>query len=109
MTGVFNQLTGQSFTTQYGAIFVKSLHAMNPFVFTIISRLAQASGPALTFGLVDVVGRRRLYLVLGSLCCAVLMTDGGLGTGVSTHGKVNGILAMTILFGFFYSSGFGSV
>lgn len=107
--GIFNQLTGQSFITQYGAVFVKGLHAMDPFKFQIVSRLAQALGPTLTFFTVDIVGRRPLYLILGTGCMAALIADGGLGTNNVTDAKVNGIIAMTILFGFFYSAGFGGM
>lgn len=36
LVNVIHQITGQSFASSYGAIFVKSLGSINPFIFTII-------------------------------------------------------------------------
>ncbi|KAK3192265.1 hypothetical protein K4F52_001478 [Lecanicillium sp. MT-2017a] len=109
VSGIFNQLTGQAFSTQYGTLFVKSLHSINPFTFNVISRFVQALGPFVIFCFIDVIGRRPVYLVFGVFCAAALLTQGGLGTGELTPERKEGIVAMTTLFSFFYSGGFGAV
>jgi MFS family permease len=106
---MFNQLTGQSFVSQYGAIFVKSLNSLDPFTFVVISRSIMLVGPIITLFLIDRWGRRPLYFLMGSLVFATLFTMGGLGVGDPDAGERAGIVAMVILFGSFYSGGFGAI
>jgi SP family sugar:H+ symporter-like MFS transporter len=80
---MFNQLTGQSFMSEYGAIFIKSLDTMSPFTFKVISSAVTFLGPIITFALVDVIGRRRVYLIWQSNLC--------LDSGAVTGSKVPGL------------------
>ena len=104
---MFNQLTGQSFMGQYGAIFIKSLNTMRPFTFKVISSAVTLLGPIITFSLVDVIGRRRIYLTAGTACTAVLLMCGGVGTGNVTPGDKTGIVTVCIQLGCFYIMSFG--
>ncbi|PCH00783.1 Major facilitator superfamily domain, general substrate transporter [Penicillium occitanis (nom. inval.)] len=104
-----NQLTGQAFATQYGTVFIKTLGTINPYKFTLISNAIGVLGPFLTFFLVDRIGRRRMYLIFGSFCCAALITMGGLGLGTVTFQQKAGIVSMTILYPFFYCFSFGGM
>ncbi|KAJ5748754.1 uncharacterized protein N7511_010450 [Penicillium nucicola] len=108
-SGMFNQLTGQSFMSQYGAIFIKSLNTMSPFTFRVVSSAVTLVGPIISFSLVDLIGRRRMYLTAGSACTAVLLICGGLGTGNVTSGDKTGIVTVCVLFGFFYIMSFGAI
>ncbi|KAJ5980362.1 hypothetical protein N7481_007660 [Penicillium waksmanii] len=84
---IFNQVTGQSFMSQYGAIFIKSLGTMSPFTFQSIASGITCLGPIITFTFVDMIGRRPFYLVSGTAC----------------------IVATCTLFGFFYVMSFGGI
>jgi SP family sugar:H+ symporter-like MFS transporter len=106
---MFNQLTGQSFMSQYGAIFIKSLNTISPFTFQVISCAVTCLGPIVTFSLVDIIGRRKIYLSAGSACTAVLLICGGLGTGNVTSGDKTGIVTVCVLFGCFYVMSFGAM
>ncbi|KAJ5327232.1 hypothetical protein MYU51_017695 [Penicillium brevicompactum] len=106
---MFNQLTGQSFMSQYGAIFIKGLKTMDPFTFKVISSAVTCLGPIITFSFVDIVGRRKFYLTAGSACTAVLLICGGLGIGNVTSGDKTGILTACVLFGWFYIMSFGAI
>ncbi|KAJ5579803.1 general substrate transporter [Penicillium hispanicum] len=106
---ILNQVTGQSFMSQYGAIFIKSLKTISPFTFSSIAIGITCIGPIITFSLVDTIGRRIFYLGSGSACVVVLFICGGLGTGnVSTSDKT-GIVAVCAMFGFFYIMSFGGM
>ncbi|PWY81011.1 aldehyde dehydrogenase [Aspergillus eucalypticola CBS 122712] len=109
MTAAFNQLTGQSFVSQYGSLFVKSLKVMNPFAFTLGSRGISTMGPLVTFSLVDTTGRRPIYLIGGTMTTALLMACGGLGTGTITDGKKRGVCGVLMMYGLFYIMSFGSI
>ncbi|RAL03922.1 aldehyde dehydrogenase [Aspergillus ibericus CBS 121593] len=109
MTAAFNQLTGQAFVSQYGSLFVKSLHVMNPFAFTLLSRGFSTLGPLVTFSLVDTTGRRPIYLIGGTMTTALLLTCGGLGTGTITDGKKRGVCGVLMMYGLFYIMSFGSI
>ncbi|GKZ46649.1 hypothetical protein AbraIFM66951_009787 [Aspergillus brasiliensis] len=109
MTAAFNQLTGQSFVSQYGSLFIKSLHVMNPFAFTLLSRGISTMGPLVTFSLVDTTGRRPIYLIGGTMTTALLMTCGGLGTGTITDDKKRGVCGVLMMYGLFYIMSFGSI
>ncbi|KAJ5128872.1 hypothetical protein N7526_007038 [Penicillium atrosanguineum] len=95
--------------SQYGAIFIKSLKTMNTFTFTALSATITCVGPIITFSLVDIVGRRIFYLVGGTACITVLFICGGLGTGDVTTSDKTGIVAVCMIFGFFYVMSFGAI
>lgn len=104
-----NQLTGQAFATKYGTIFIKSLGTINPYTFNLISDGIALTAPFLIFLMVDRVGRRNLYLSFGILTGCALLAMGGLGLGqVNFHQKA-GIVAMTVIYPFFYCFCFGAM
>ncbi|KAJ5294220.1 hypothetical protein N7508_009041 [Penicillium antarcticum] len=82
---------------------------MSPFTFKFISSAVTLLGPIITFSLVDIIGRRRIYLTAGSACTAVLLICGGLGTGYVTSGDKTGIVTVCVLFGCFYIMSFGAI
>ncbi|EED21913.1 sugar transporter, putative [Talaromyces stipitatus ATCC 10500] len=104
-----NQLTGQAFATQYGVVFIRTLGTIDPYKFTLISHAIHVLGPLLTFFLVGRIGRRRMYLIFSSLCSATLTTISGLGLGIVNFQQEAGIVAMTILYSFFFSFSFGGM
>ncbi|KAM9882665.1 hypothetical protein VD0002_g2037 [Verticillium dahliae] len=103
------QLTGQTFASNYGTVFLKSLNIMDPFTATLIKRSIILVGCVFVILFVERLGRRRLSLIVGSLCGTSLLVMGGLGT-VASRSTVenNTLLTMTILFPVFYMVGFGS-
>jgi MFS transporter, SP family, sugar:H+ symporter len=109
LTGAFNQLTGQSFVSQYGTIFVKSFHRMDPFVYSVVSLAVTMLGPMVVFGIVDRVGRRPIYMVAGVIMSALLLTIGGLGTTTVTGARADGIIACAVPYGLFYLMSFGAI
>lgn len=106
---MFNQLTDQSFMSQYRAMFIKSLNTIGPFTFKFISSAVTCLGPIITFSLVDIIGRRKIYLSAGSACTALLLICGGLGTGNVTSGDKTGIVTVCVLVGCFYIMSFGAM
>ncbi|KAJ5100480.1 general substrate transporter [Penicillium angulare] len=106
---IFNQVTGQSFMSQYGAVFIKRLQSISPFTFQTISTAITCLGPIITFLFVDMLGRRIFYLVCGTACTTVLLTCGGLGTGDVSPADKTGIVTVCALFGFFYIMSFGAI
>jgi MFS transporter, SP family, sugar:H+ symporter len=54
----FQQATGQAFSSQYGAVFVRSLRVMNPILFTLMTSCITASVMVITLVLNDKTGRR---------------------------------------------------
>lgn len=104
-----NQLTGQAFATQYGVIFIKTLGTINPYTFNLISGAISLTAPFLIFILVDRVGRRNLYLSFGVLTGCALLTMGGLGLGEVNFKQKAGIVAMTVIYPFFYCFCFGAM
>lgn len=82
---------------------------MDPFTATLIKRGAIVIACIFVILFVERIGRRRLCLVVGSMCAASLLIMGGLGTITPKQKPVSdGVLAMTILFPVFYMIGFGS-
>ncbi|KIX05525.1 uncharacterized protein Z518_06397 [Rhinocladiella mackenziei CBS 650.93] len=109
VSGAFNQLTGQSFVSQYGAIFVKSFNRMDPFVYRVISAAITCAGPIVVFTCVDIVGRRPIYSVAGSIATGLLLAIGALGTGHVTGQRADAIIACSAPFAMFYIMSFGSI
>lgn len=109
MTGLFNQLTGQSFVSQYGTLFVKSFNRLDPFVYTVISLSVTMLGPLIVFSCVDMVGRRPIYLIGGTIMTALLLTIGSLGTTHVNGARADGIIGCAAPYGLFYIMSFGSI
>lgn len=109
LTSAASQATGQSFASTYGTIFLKRIAVIDPFTGTMIKRAGLLAGCLFVILTVEHIGRRRMALVVGSLCATCLMVMGGLGTvKPETKGTNNGILAMSIIFPCMYMIGFGS-
>ncbi|RTE74410.1 hypothetical protein BHE90_011145 [Fusarium euwallaceae] len=104
------QLTGQSFASNYGTVLLKSLNVMDPFTATMIKRAVVLAACIFVIVFVERIGRRRLCLIVGSMCAACLLIMGGLGTITPRQTDTsNGILALTIIFPVLYMVGFGSM
>ncbi|TPX07934.1 uncharacterized protein E0L32_010389 [Thyridium curvatum] len=113
MTGIVasacTQLTGQSFASQYGAIFLKSINVMDAFTATMIKRSFLVFGCLLVIFFIDRVGRRRFFLFFGSFSAASLLAMGALGSiSPATLEVKKGIVAMAMFFPFCYITAFAS-
>lgn len=103
----FQQSTGQSFASQYGALFVKALHTVNPFSVTLATNAVDIGGILLCMILADKIGRRPLLITSALLQTVALLTMGGLGTADSTITAAKaGIVAMLLLYSFSWSFGY---
>lgn len=92
-----------------GTVFLRSLNVMDPFTATIVKRAVVLAACIFVIVFVERIGRRRLCLIVGSMCAACLLIMGGLGTITPRQaGTSNGILALTIVFTVLYMVGFGS-
>lgn len=109
LSGAFNQLTGQSFVSQYGTLFVKSFNRLDPFVYTVISNAIACLGPLIVFTCVDVVGRRPIYLIGGVITTALLLAIGGLGTTHINGTRADAIIGCATPYGLFYIMSFGAM
>ncbi|KAM0669745.1 hypothetical protein ACQRIU_000140 [Beauveria bassiana] len=113
----FQQSTGQSFASQYGTLFVKALHTINPFSVALGINAIDIGAILICMALVDRVGRRSLLVASAFLQTASLMIMGGLGVvahasdtaqgaaSASTGAKA-GIVAMLMLYSFGWSFGY---
>ncbi|CAH0021592.1 unnamed protein product [Clonostachys rhizophaga] len=104
------QLTGQSFASNYGTIFLKSVGVIDPFTGTMIKRAGLLIGCIFVISFVEKIGRRRVALVVGSISATCLMVMSGLGTVVTppNPSAQKGVLAMSIIFPCAYMIAFGS-
>lgn len=105
-TNIFQQVTGQAFSSQYGTIYIKSLKTVDPFQMSIVSAVIGIVGVILILLLNDKFGRKT-FLYIGSLLqIGALMTMGGLGSpAVVSRSMKNGVVAMMNVFGFAFSIG----
>lgn len=104
----FQQATGQAFTSQYGAIFVKSLHTVNPYNFTIITSCIATAICLFSNFFNDKIGRRKLFIAGAGIQAAALFTMAGLGTASPiTSSESTGIAAMMAIFGAGFGLGWG--
>lgn len=60
----FQQATGQAFSSQYGAIYIKSLGTVNPFDMTLINSAINLVAIAIMLYFIDKVGRRYVAFVV---------------------------------------------
>jgi MFS transporter, SP family, sugar:H+ symporter len=58
LANFFQQATGQSFSSQYGTLFVKSLNSVNPWAFNMGNNAVNVGGIILCLLLSDRIGRR---------------------------------------------------
>lgn len=104
----FQQATGQSFASQYGAIFVKSLHTINTYNFTIITSCIGVVICLWSNCFNDKIGRRKLFIAGASIQAAALFTMAGLGTASPiTSSESTGIAAMMAIFAAGFGVGWG--
>ncbi|OAA70612.1 General substrate transporter [Cordyceps fumosorosea ARSEF 2679] len=113
----FQQSTGQSFASQYGTLFVKALHTINPFSVALGINAIDIGAILICMALVDRVGRRSLLVASALLQTASLMIMGGLGVvahasdtaqgaASASAGAKAGIVAMLMLYSFGWSFGY---
>ncbi|TPX07772.1 uncharacterized protein E0L32_010564 [Thyridium curvatum] len=104
------QATGQAFSSQYGAIFVKDIGAIDPFVMKTVNQLINLFTILACMYLTDISGRKALLNVGAFLQFGSLMAMGGLGTPASpTKSMKIGITAMTTIFGAGFCLGWAPV
>ncbi|CAI7660906.1 unnamed protein product [Penicillium pancosmium] len=104
----FQQATGQAFSSQYGAIFVKSLGTVNPYNFAIITSCITTAACLISNILSDKVGRRKLFITGACIQAVALFTMGGLGTASPvTFSESTAIAAMMAIFGAGFGLGWG--
>ncbi|KAL6407964.1 RGT2-Sensor of high external glucose concentration [Ilyonectria robusta] len=96
---IFQQVGGQAFVSQYGAIYVKSLGTINPFKFSLITSGINIITMVTILLWTDLIGRRILMMLSSCVMTSAMMVMGGLGIGspVSTARK-NGIISMMAVF-----------
>jgi MFS family permease len=105
-TNFFLQATGQSFSSSYGTVFIKSLGTVNAFTMAAVNTSLNAVGSFIGMVLVDKVGRRPILCVGSFMQGAVLLTMGGVGSiATQTVQTKSAVVAMTTLFGFTFSTG----
>ncbi|KAH7374826.1 general substrate transporter [Plectosphaerella cucumerina] len=103
------QATGQSFASNYGTVFIKSIGVFDPFTATMIKRVLLVLGTAIVIFFVDKTGRRPMFFVAGTLTMLALMTMGGLGMVANPSRSVKeGIVAMSMMFPATYFPSFGA-
>lgn len=59
-TNVFLQITGQTFTSKYGAVFIKDVGALDPFVMKTINSVVIIAAVLLCMYCVDMFGRKQV-------------------------------------------------
>ncbi|KAF5966150.1 putative sugar transporter [Fusarium bulbicola] len=103
----FALVSGQAFANTYGTIFIKSLNVYNPYVFTIIIKVAGIVG-ALTFALlVDHVGRRFFYHTLAPMAAVCMTVIGSFGAIHNPSKQAKLVIAsMFPCYGFFLLGSF---
>lgn len=109
IASALTQATGQSFTSNYGTIFIKSIGTFNAFTATMIKRFLLCLGTLTVIFFVDKTGRRPMFFVAGTLMTLTLFTMAGLGLASNPSlGIKNGIIAMAMLFPTTYFPSFGA-
>ncbi|KAH6693601.1 general substrate transporter [Plectosphaerella plurivora] len=104
-----SQATGQSFASNYGTVFIKSIGVFDPFTATMIKRVLLVLGTAIVIFFVDMTGRRPMFFAAGTLTMLSLMTMGGLGMVSNPSRSVKeGIVAMSMMFPATYFPSFGA-
>lgn len=103
----FQQASGQQFASSYGGIYAKQLGTINPFIFTLIISIVNATAISISLLCSDKIGRRKLLLTSASIMCVSLMIMGGLGTPATISASLRiAIVSMLCLMTFGFSLGF---
>ncbi|KAH6697374.1 general substrate transporter [Plectosphaerella plurivora] len=104
----FQQATGQAFSSQYGAVFVRSLRVMNPILFSLMTSCITAGTMVITLLLNDKTGRRVMLMLSSACMAAVLITMGGLGVQEPVPDNLKrGVVGVMALFGPSFALGWG--
>uniref|UniRef100_A0A8H7TWM9 Major facilitator superfamily (MFS) profile domain-containing protein n=1 Tax=Bionectria ochroleuca TaxID=29856 RepID=A0A8H7TWM9_BIOOC len=107
---LFLQLTGNTFVTIYGAVFMSGLKGVNAFTMTTINTAVNAVMTLLSQFLTDRVGRRPLLLIGAVIQTAALFTMGSLGTITNPGYPIRvAIAAMTTIFGVGFCLGWAPI
>ncbi|KIW46759.1 uncharacterized protein PV06_02403 [Exophiala oligosperma] len=102
----FQQASGQSFSSQYGTLFVKGLGGVDAFTVNMVNNAVNVIGILICLLLSDRLGRRPMIHVSGLLQVGALFAMGALGVHVhDTLPERRGIVAMLLVFSFGYSLG----
>ncbi|UPK90550.1 hypothetical protein LCI18_001485 [Fusarium solani-melongenae] len=95
----FLQTTGYTFHLVYGSVYIKSLGTISPFNINLIKSFVALVGAIATMWGCDIVGRRRLLMIGGSIQAVALMAMSIIGTVVpASNAKNSVIVAMMIVF-----------
>lgn len=107
-TNFFQQATGQSFASQYGTIFIKSLGTVNPFSMSCGNSAIGLTSLIVCLLVADRLGRRYMLLAGSTVQVAALITMGALGLRNTTaFSHKAGEAAMLSLFGSAFSFAWG--
>jgi len=110
ITNFFALATGQSFASVYQAIYLQTLHTINPFMFTILSAVGGLVGAGVFMCLVDRIGRRRFWQTTAVGAALTMFCLGGLGVAKNPSvAQKNGIASLFPIFGFFFMSSFAQL
>ncbi|KAH8895355.1 general substrate transporter [Thozetella sp. PMI_491] len=108
LVNIFQQATGQAFASQYGAVFVKGLGTINPFVFTLMNSGVSFLTIFIVLLFSDHVGRRFFLMLSSAVMGAGMMTMGGLGTANPVNkDESRAIVSMITVLGFGFGLGWG--
>ncbi|TLS27468.1 hypothetical protein PpBr36_04856 [Pyricularia pennisetigena] len=105
-----SMLTGMSFASNYGTVFLAQVNIMDPFTATMIKRAVLLLGPITVMTCIERLGRRKTFLSMGTLSATSLLMMGVLGAiQPATDGLKRGIVALSVLFPYAYIASFGSI
>lgn len=108
VTNFFQQATGQTFASQYGTIFIKSLGTVNPWSMSTGNSAIGLSVLIICLLVADKLGRRYMLLAGSAVQAIALFTMGGLGLHNTTlYSHKAGEAAMLSLFGAAFSFAWG--
>lgn len=103
----FQQATGQSFASQYGAIFIRSLGTINPFSMSVGNSAISLTMLITCLLTSDKLGRRYMLLAGSVVQAAALLTMGGLGINPTSSSHKVGEVAMLSVFAAGFGFGWG--
>lgn len=107
------QITGQSFGSQYQVVFLQQqgIESPSPFIMTIVSTVLNLVGCLFSSLVIDTLGRRHVLAFGGSFMAIFLYILGALGTVLKHRPLVESekglMLSGLPLFGFFYALSWG--
>lgn len=104
------QLTGQSFGSKYGVVFLRQIGTVNAFVLNVINNALFIVVVMVAMLLIDRLGRRPVLLTGSFMQSASMFVIGGLGTiAVMPHSYRVGLSAMLTVFYSGFCLGWASI